>query len=188
MSFKFNSDNERISGINPSILGESEFTIRTGTSATEREIFRAQLSDAGLPRVGINRTGRKIEKIIVGSKGADYTIPPTVVIESPTRAPFVQAQASAVINNGLVTAIVVDNPGDGYETAPAISFTGGGGGARVSATSTLDEVLFELDVNGAVRTSTSIISDTARILNLDIDNFVTADANFRAPQSQNFPK
>ncbi len=186
MSFKFNSDNERISGINPSILGESEFTIRTGTSASEREIFRAQLSDAGLPRVGINRTGRKIEKITVGSKGADYTIPPTVVIESPTRSPFVQAQASAVINNGLVTAIVVDNPGDGYETAPAITFTGGGGGAGVSATSTLDEVLFELDVNGAVRTSTSIISDTARILNLDIDNFVTADASFRAPNLKTF--
>ena len=186
MSFKFNSDNERISGINPSILGESEFTIRTGTSASEREIFRAQLSDAGLPRVGINRTGRKIEKITVGSKGADYTIPPTVVIESPTRAPFVQAQASAVINNGLVTAIVVDNPGDGYETAPAITFTGGGGGTGVSATSTLDEVLFELDVNGAVRTSTSIISDTARILNLDIDNFVTADAAFRSPNLKTF--
>ena len=186
MSFQFNSDNERITGVNPSILGTSEFTIRTGSSASEKEIFRAQLSDTNLPRVGINRTGRRVEKINVTSAGADYTLPPNVVIEPPTRAPFIQAQASAVINNGRVTAVVVDNPGDGYETAPAITFTEGGGGAGAAADSQLDAVLYELDVNGAVRTSTSIISDTARILNLDIDNFVTADANFRAPNLKTF--
>ena len=186
MSFQFNSDNERITGVNPSILGTSEFTIRTGSGASEKEIFRAQLSETSLPRVGINRTGRRIEKIDVTSKGADYTLPPNVIIEPPTRAPFIQAQASANINNGQVTAIVVDNPGDGYEVPPAISFQGGGGGAGAAAQSQLDSVLYELDVNGAVRTSTSIISDTARILNLDIDNFVTADANFRAPNLKTF--
>ena len=185
MSFKFNSDNERISGVNPSIYGSSEFTIRTGAGAQEREIFRAQLSETALPRVGINRTGRRVERITLLSAGNGYTLPPTVELSPPTRAPFIQAQASAAIVNGSVTAIVVDNPGDGYETAPTVTFDGGGG-VGVAAEAFLDEVLFELDVNGAVRTSTSIISDTARILNLDIDNFVTADANFRAPNLKTF--
>ena len=40
--------------------------------------------------------------------------------------------------------------------------------------------------NGAIRTSTSIISDTARILNLDIDNFVTPNPEFRGPNLKTF--
>ena len=180
MSFQFNSDNERISGVNPSIYGSSEFTLRTGSGAAEREIFRAQLNEQGAPRIGVNRTGRRVEKIIVDNGGSDYTQPPTVEISSPTREPFIPAQASASVVNGKVVSISVDNPGDGYEIAPTVTFDGGGG-AGASATASLDSIEFEFDINGAIRTSTSVISDTARILNLDIDNFVTPDANFRAP-------
>ena len=40
---------------------------------------------------------------------------------------------------------------------------------------------FELDVNGQIRTTTSIISDTARINNLDIDTIVNPELILKAP-------
>ena len=50
----------------------------------------------------------------------------------------------------------------------------------------VDTVDFELDINGAIRTSTSIISDTARVLNLDIDNVVTPDLVLRGPNLKTY--
>ena len=46
---------------------------------------------------------------------------------------------------------------------------------------------YELDVEGQIRTTTSIISDTARIANLDIDTIVNPSLNLRAPILQTFP-
>jgi len=46
---------------------------------------------------------------------------------------------------------------------------------------------YELDVEGQIRTTTSIISDTARIANLDIDTIVNPSLNLRAPVLQTFP-
>jgi hypothetical protein len=40
---------------------------------------------------------------------------------------------------------------------------------------------YELDVEGQIRTTTSIISDTARIANLDIDTIVNPSLNLKAP-------
>ena len=182
MSLEFNADKQRISSSQPVILGSTETTIRAGVGSDEKEVLRVQLDPTTqLPRVGINRTGRKLEKITVTSFGSGYTVTPSVQISAPDDSiNGVQALASAVIQAGAVINIVVDNPGFGYFTPPTVTIVGGNGiGAQAEAF--LDEVAYELDVNGAIRTSTSIISDTARILNLDIDNFVTADAKFRAP-------
>ena len=133
-----------------------------------------------LPRVGINRTGQRVNNIELDTAGSGFTVNPDVTIGPPNDPNGVQALASAFTFNGKVTSIAVNNPGSGYTTAPIVTISGGGG-AGATATAVLDTVDFELDINGAIRTSTSIISDTARILNLDIDNFVTPDATFRAP-------
>jgi hypothetical protein len=183
MSFQFNSDKEIIKAVNPKLVGSEELTIRTGQGASEKEIFRAQLdAQTGLPRIGINRTGRRVEsiKINAGQGGSGYTLTPNVTLSPPDLTDGIQALASAIVVNGSVVAIIVDNVGDGYLTAPSVTITGGNG-VGAAATAVLDTVDFELDVNGAIRTSTSIISDTARILNLDIDNFITPDADFRGP-------
>ena len=45
---------------------------------------------------------------------------------------------------------------------------------------------FELDVNGQIRTTTSIISDSARINNLDIDTIVNPSLNLKAPVLNTF--
>ena len=188
MSFQFNSDKEVLRAVNPSVIADQTYVIRAGTGATEKEIFRAQLdAETGLPRVGINRTGKRVERIDIpdGQGGSGYTLVPTVELGAPTMEGGRQALASAAIFNGQVSAIIVDDPGDGYETAPVVEISGGNGTGAVGI-AFLDTVDFELDINGAIRTSTSIISDTARILNLDIDNFVTPDANFRAPNLKTY--
>ena len=188
MSFQFNSDKEVIQAVNPKLVGINEFTIRAGAGSSEKEILRTQLdSQTNLPRVGINRTGRRVESIKVntGQGGSGYTLIPSVTLSAPDLSGGKQALASAVINSGAVIAIVVDDPGDGYSAPPTVTITGGNG-SGAAATAFLDTVDYELDINGAIRTSTSIISDTARILNLDIDNFVTPDAAFRAPSLKTF--
>ena len=184
MSLEFNTDKQRISSQKPILLGTEDLTIRSGIGSDEKEVIRVQLDpDTQLPRVGINRTGRKVEKIEVTAPGSGYTAVPAVTLSAPDlpiEEGGIQATASTIPTVGAIVAIVVDNPGFGYLTAPTVTISGGNGiGAQ--AVAFLDEIAYEFDVNGAIRTSTSIISDTARILNLDIDNFVTADAKFRAP-------
>ena len=186
MSFHINSDKEKIRGVNPKLIGDNEATIRIGTGADEKEVLRTELdATTGLPRVGINRTGQRVNNIVLDTAGSGYTVNPTVTIGPPNVAGGIQALASAFIFNGKVTTIAVNNPGSGYTQAPLVTVSGGGG-AGATATAVLDTVDFELDINGAIRTSTSIISDTARILNLDIDNFVTPDANFRGPNLKTY--
>ncbi len=185
MSFNINSDKEFVRGSKPRLIGDDEITIRSGTGSAEKEIIRAQLdANTALPRVGINRTGERVNAITILSGGTGYTTEPSVAIDPPP-AGGVQALASAFIFNGQVVNIAINNPGSGYTTAPGVTITGGNGGGA-SAESVLDTVDFELDINGAIRTSTSIISDTARILNLDIENFITPDTNFRAPNLKTF--
>ena len=189
MSLEFNSDKQRISSQKPILLGTEDLTIRSGIGSDEKEVLRVQLDPVTqLPRVGVNRTGRKVEKITVTAPGQGYTTTPSVTLSAPD-LPLdeggIQATASTIPTVGAIVAIVVDNPGFGYLTPPTVTISGGNGiGAQAEAF--LDEIAYEFDVNGAIRTSTSIISDTARILNLDIDNFVTADAKFRAPNFKIF--
>ena len=183
MSFKFNSDRERIHGDNTRIVGTNETTFRIGSGASEKEVLRIQTDPVNnLARIGLNRTGRKVETITINENqgGSGYTLAPDVTLSAPDLSDGVQAQATALINNGSVIAIVVDNAGDGYTSPPTVTISGGNG-AGAQATAKLDTVDFELDVNGAIRTSTSIISDTAKILNLDIENLITPDADIRAP-------
>ena len=186
MSFHINSDKEKIRGVQPKLIGDNEVTVRSGTGSGEKEVLRAQLDPAtSLPRVGINRTGQRVNNIVVDTAGSGFTVNPTVTIGAPNVAGGIQALASAFIFNGKVVSIAVNEPGSGYTSAPAVSITSGGG-AGATATAVLDTVDYELDINGAIRTSTSIISDTARILNLDIDNFVTPSPEFRGPNLKTF--
>lgn len=75
-----------------------------------------------------------IDSITVDAGGSAYTSPPVVTIAPPTGANGVQATAHAVLTTGAVTSIVIDNPGFGYLTAPAVTFSGGGGtGAAATA-------------------------------------------------------
>lgn len=71
----------------------------------------------------------EVNSITVLDGGSGYVSQPTVVISAPAdQANGIQATAGVVtIVNGVITAIAVGNPGRGYNTAPTITITGGGG-------------------------------------------------------------
>lgn len=72
-----------------------------------------------------------VASVNVTAGGAGYTSAPTVTITGDG----VGATGRAIVQNGSVTAVVIDNPGLGYTNA-AITFTGGGG-ADAAATAVL---------------------------------------------------
>lgn len=80
MSFNINSDKEKIRGVNPSLIGNNELTIRGGTGSDEKEILRTELNSDGFARVGINRTGQKVNNITVTAGGTGYSSPPAVTL------------------------------------------------------------------------------------------------------------
>ena len=157
MSFNINSDKEFIRGGDPKLIGDNELTIRGGTGSSEREILRTQLdATTGLPRVGINRTGQRINNVSILTPGAGFQTPPSVIIGQPNVAGGIQALASAFIFNGEVVNIAINNPGSGYTTPPSVTISSETG-VGATAEAFLDTVDYELDINGAIRTSTSII-------------------------------
>jgi hypothetical protein len=70
----------------------------------------------------------------ISATGTSKTSAPTVVIDPPP-AGGVQATATATIVGGAVTSVAVTNQGEGYTSAPGVSFTGGSGSGAAAASS-----------------------------------------------------
>lgn len=84
MSLEFNADKQRISSQKPILLGSDDLTIRSGVGSDEKEVIRVQLDPSTqLPRVGVNRTGQKVEKITVTAPGSGYTTTPSITLSAP---------------------------------------------------------------------------------------------------------
>ena len=80
MAIHINSDKEKFRA-SAKLIGDNELTVRGGTGSDEKEILRTQLdASTGLPRVGINRTGQRVNEIQIDSGGSGYISPPTVTI------------------------------------------------------------------------------------------------------------
>ena len=71
----------------------------------------------------------ELDDILVTDGGSGYTSVPTVVINGDG----INATATAIVEGGVVTDVVVNEPGSGYSFAN-ITFTGGGGGSGAEAT------------------------------------------------------
>lgn len=114
--------------------------------------------------------GGEVTGFTVTNGGSSYETVPTVTIGAPA-AGGRQAVAHAVLTADAVTSIVIDDPGNGYTSAPAVGFTGGGGSgaaatAAVSATATLT-YLWEF-----VRTMTSDDIESATLYWGDPNNVI----------------
>lgn len=72
--------------------------------------------------------------------GSGYTSAPTVTISGPDQANGVQANATATISGGKVTAVSLSNAGTGYTNAAnlTISFSGGAGSGANAVASLLN--------------------------------------------------
>ncbi len=64
-----------------------------------------------------------VSTVVKGANGSYTVIPSTVVIDAPPAA--VQATATALIANGLVTGFTVTNGGTGYTSPPTVNLSGG---------------------------------------------------------------
>jgi hypothetical protein len=69
----------------------------------------------------INSALSTVNDIIINIPGTGYTSTPFVSVQPPSAAPgFIPASASAVIYNGMLSAITITNAGSGYNFIPQI--------------------------------------------------------------------
>lgn len=74
--------------------------------------------------------------VLITAGGTGYTSAPNVTITGSGT----NANAVAIVNGGVVTQVVVTNPGNNYTANTTVSFSGGGGsGATAKAVTTVDQ-------------------------------------------------
>ena len=81
-----------------------------------------------------------VATIQLSSGGTGYGNEPTVTIAAPpTGVGHRQARGTAYVSGGQVYKVVLTDPGYGYTTAPAMTFTPNGGGSGAAATTVLQD-------------------------------------------------
>jgi FtsP/CotA-like multicopper oxidase with cupredoxin domain len=106
-----------------------------------------------------------VKDLQLRNAGTGYTLP-TVDFDEPDDSTGTKATAHVDIDgNGAVTAIILDNPGSGYLTAPSVVIRDGtlydpiiNGGAGASATCTMEVSSVTLDTFGAGYTSAPTVT------------------------------
>lgn len=136
-------ESESLTGVQPMLLIAPGFTGERPTGVSAIAVTTPGTGYTSAPAVafsGGSGTGAAGTAVLtngiaatLGVGGTGYSTAPTVVIAAPPVGGE-QATATAAVSAGAVSAITVTNPGKGYLTPPAISFTGGGGtGATATA-------------------------------------------------------
>ena len=137
-------------------LGGAEFPVY---SQTRTYSFSANVIDASTITPLTNATATAyggVDSVSLVVPGSGYTMP-TVDFDLPDAPDGVQARAHAELNatTGEITAIIVDDPGSGYSTAPKVIVRDGtlfdpiNGGLGAEATATLSIQQVVLDTYGA---------------------------------------
>lgn len=81
-------------------------------------------------------TSGQVASVSIGAGGTGYAAATTTVAfagGSPARA----ATGTVVIESGVVTAIIITDPGSGYQSVPSVTITDTGSGSGATATATL---------------------------------------------------
>ena len=147
-------------------LGSADFPVY---SQNRTYSFAASVLDAStvLPLVNATATAYGgVDSVTLTTTGSGYTMP-TVDFDLPDSPDGVQARAHAEFdqNTGMVTGIVVDNPGSGYSFAPNVVIRDGtlfepianpGTGASAYATLSLSEI--QLDSYGSGYSSAPVVN------------------------------
>ena len=186
MSLKFNPSKEKIEANQLNIDGKEFVTISSGLGSNNKEIVRIIKKETG-SRVGINKTGEKVFKVTITNPGSGYLDAPSVTASAPTgNNPNAKTAVLSAVRDpdtGSILSVVIVDPGLGYVTPPTITFSEAPiTGITARATCELDSIDYDLDILGAIRTSSSIISDSATVNNLSVRNFVTPKIRLNAPE------
>lgn len=150
-SFLYNCQTDNVA--QSSIIGTGDGT------TTAFQLYRSYGAGSE-PVFDVNTTGINS---MTFTGGSGYKTAPQVVIAAPTGANPIQATAIAAISGGgAVNAIFIRNSGNGYSSAPAISFVGGGG-SGATATAIMAPVLYLNGVSTAAftRNATGMITFTS---------------------------
>jgi FtsP/CotA-like multicopper oxidase with cupredoxin domain len=110
-----------------------------------------------------------VDQVILNTAGISYTFP-TVDFDYPDGPGGVQASAHAEFDpiTGAITAIVIDNPGSGYSSAPNVvirdgtlydPINNGGSGATATATLSISSIVVEYPGDGYTSAPTVVIND-----------------------------
>ena len=117
-----------------------------------------------------------IAGFVVTEAGSGYTKAPGVTVIDPDSTPGKGAVATATLTDtaalGLVSQVIVDNVGSGYEMAPTVSISGGGGSgasftAALASTVTIEGTGVRLALSGhqtaggQIRLAYSVASGTS---------------------------
>lgn len=88
----------------------------------------------------------RVQSIQVTDGGSGYSEdnPPEVIIDVPTGANGIKAEASVNVQNGRITSIDVISSGNQYQTTPNISFSGGGG-VGAAATAIMSPIYYNIE-------------------------------------------
>ena len=87
--------------------------------------------------------------------GDTYASPPAVTISAPDITGGIQAEAHSVLSGGIVTSIVIDEPGSGYTSVPTMTIAVGPG---VDATVTAVVTVGGVKINNTDAYTTSYIN------------------------------
>ena len=124
----------------------------TGTVSSTAAVSQNQIVVSG---VGNNRPydgqalyfDRKyfiVSDIKITNGGSGYTSVPIVNIDAPTGPGVaVPAQATATVENGVVTVVTVRSGGSQYTGVPSVTFSGGGG-SSAAATAEIDAIYYDV--------------------------------------------
>jgi hypothetical protein len=80
-----------------------------------------------------------VASVAVTAGGTSYTTP-TVTFSLPQIAGGVRATGTLTVGSGIITAVVITNPGTGYTSAPTATISGGGGSGALLGTPVLGDL------------------------------------------------
>jgi len=185
MSLRINSEQQRIEGSGKVATGSwvNATYFRVGTTVTVISVGHGFIDTEEL-EIDINSGGATSGNYtitVVNSDSFTFTDAASGTITAGNTLAY-RIRRSLVINASDKLGITV---GSGVSESSALIVTKDNlGDVRIGINNTNPQ--FELDVEGQIRTTRSIISDTATIINLDIGTIVNPALNLRAPNLLNF--
>lgn len=74
-----------------------------------------------------------VQSVTITNGGSEYVLPVTVTFDPPSDPQGVTATGTAVLTDGVVTSITINEPGSGYTTSPSVTVTAGVGSGFVGS-------------------------------------------------------
>lgn len=132
-----------------SLGNQINFAIGPGSKVTSKQV---RVSMPGRTPEIFDNILQGVKSATVGAGGSDYVAETTVVEFSAPQDPVAgrRARGHATVVAGAVTAIVIDDPGAGYTSAPTVTITGAGTGATATATLSYWPAIADAINNGMV--------------------------------------